>query len=374
MDNLIEMREFLRVQMKISIDFWLRHSLDEEDGGIYPALDQQGQVFSCSKTISSQGASAYCFANLCNIYGEEDQWRKVSKSCLKSIEDAQGSLKKSDAKGNFFYSLGNAEYYEISEKQKYIDRARNAFENFVEAVFGSEQEGKEPHTSNLGEVSNLLSLSSYLRQIDPANFEEYDDVAKSCVARILDFHLDTEMECTLDNVTLRRAPHLENSEEREVCTEHVFECALALMGEAGFKNDEDLSEVAFNVLRFILEDAWDEECSGFFNKIDCKSLPVRDVDSEIKLCKTHCLAMVACIIAYQMSEDEDFLSWFSKVINYCDALFVDEEYGEWFSYLSREGRPAISPYKGDFVAGPFYLMDALVETERALTAIIDDED
>lgn len=51
-------------------------------------------------------------------------------------------------------------------------------------------------------------------------------------------------------------------------------------------------------------------------------------------------ALVATLYGYKITGDKEFLNWFTKLDEWTWSHFPDLEYGEWFSYLNRNGEPA----------------------------------
>ena len=74
----------------------------------------------------------------------------------------------------------------------------------------------------------------------------------------------------------------------------------------------------------------------------------------MKLWWPHCEAMVAFAMAFKHTRSRHHWRRFDMVCRYVDEHFVDKKYGgEWFGYLSREGKPTHTfkgaPYKGWYV-------------------------
>ena len=49
--------------------------------------------------------------------------------------------------------------------------------------------------------------------------------------------------------------------------------------------------------------------------------------------------LIASLMMYRDSGDEKYLDWFYKTVDYCKTYFADPEYGEWYGYLRRDGKP-----------------------------------
>ena len=79
--------QWVRDELKGSADFWLRHGLDREHGGVYTCLDRKGEIFSTDKSVWMQGRCGWIYAFLCTNYGVRPEWLEASKSCVAFLED-----------------------------------------------------------------------------------------------------------------------------------------------------------------------------------------------------------------------------------------------------------------------------------------------
>ena len=48
------------------LPFWMKHSLDQQNGGFFTCLDQFGHVYDTDKFIWLQGRQVWCFAYMYN--------------------------------------------------------------------------------------------------------------------------------------------------------------------------------------------------------------------------------------------------------------------------------------------------------------------
>ncbi|MBC8180523.1 AGE family epimerase/isomerase, partial [candidate division KSB1 bacterium] len=64
--------------------------------------------------------------------------------------------------------------------------------------------------------------------------------------------------------------------------------------------------------------------------------------------------IIATLLAYYLTGNEKYAQWFQKVHDWTYKHFPDQEYGEWFGYLHRDGRISV-PLKGNLWKGPYHL-------------------
>jgi N-acylglucosamine 2-epimerase len=65
-------------------------------------------------------------------------------------------------------------------------------------------------------------------------------------------------------------------------------------------------------------------------------------------------AIIATLMAYQMTGESKYLEWHRLAHDWAYAHFPDPEYGEWFGYLHRDGSLS-NQAKGNLFKGPFHL-------------------
>lgn len=398
--DLINIRAWCRAQLNISIDFWLKCGLDRENGGVYTCLDRKGEVYSTDKSVWMQGRCAWTFAHLCNVYGKRPEWKKAAKSCLNFLEDycinknAGGRLYftvTGDGKplrqrrycfSEGFYAIANAEYYKLTGKEKYLKRARSAYEMIYKLNNGliEDPTGLGPKTEAqtrsgfaLADPMIFLNIINILRSADPAHLDEYNKRSSECVEKIVKNHFKPDLKCTLEWVNKKGEACLDFTDGRVVNPGHDIECSWFLMDEANHQNDDDLHKTAEQMFKFAIEAGWDTQFGGLLYFIDCLGKPTEAYEHDMKLWWPHNEIMIASSKALRDTGDVYYLNWLKSTVDYCKKHFVDEKYGEWYGYLRRDGVPTEPSTKGSTFKGPFHVPRALIATERTLTEIIGDE-
>ena len=400
LNDLNDIRAWCRSQLSNSVDFWLEHGIDKTNGGVYTCLDRKGEVYSTDKSVWMQGRCAWTFGHLCNVYGERPQWKEAAKSCLNFLEDHcinEDAGKRlyftvtGDGKplrqrrycfSEGFYAIANAEYYQLTGKKKYLKRARRAYNLIYDLNNGliEDPTGLGPKTipetrsgKALADPMIYLNIVNIMRRVDPEHVDEYDERAEECVERIINYHFHPELKCTLEWVNDEGEPCLDFTDGRVVNPGHDIECSWFLMDEANYRKDQELHLKAQQIFRNAIEAGWDPQFGGLLYFIDCLGKPTEAYEHDMKLWWPHNEIMIASAKAYRDTGDVYYLNWLKNTIDYCQKHFVDEEYGEWYGYLRRDGIPTEPSTKGSTFKGPFHVPRALIATERTLTEIIGDE-
>lgn len=395
--KLIEAQKWIKKELDVCADFWLKNGMDRENGGVYTCLDRKGEVYSTDKSVWMQGRCAWTFAHLCRLYGKRDEWMEASKSCLDFMEkycinpDADGRMyftvtaegkplrQRRYCFSEGFYAIANAEYYGLTGEKVYIDRARRAYELIYKLNNGliDDPTGLGPKTipetrtgRALADPMIFLNIISVLRRVDPEHREEYDKRSAECTEAIFKYHYHPELKCTLESVAPDGTPELWYTAGRVVNPGHDIECSWFLMEEANYRKDEEIHKNAEQIFRNAIEAGWDNTYGGLLYFIDCLGKPTEAYEHDMKLWWPHNEIMIASLMAYRDTGDEYYADWFFKTLDYCKEHFADPEYGEWYGYLRRDGLPTEPSTKGSTFKGPFHLPRMLSMTDKMLDEIL----
>lgn len=395
--KLAEAQKWIKNELEVCADFWLKNGMDKENSGVYTCLDRKGEIYSTDKSVWMQGRCAWTFAHLCRLYGKRDEWMEASKSCLDFMEkycinpEAEGRMyftvtaegkplrQRRYCFSEGFYAIANAEYYGLTGEKVYIDRARRAYELIYKLNNGliADPTGLGPKTipetrtgRALADPMIFLNIISVLRRVDPEHREEYDKRSAECTDTIFKYHFHPELKCTLESVALDGTPELWYTAGRVVNPGHDIECSWFLMEEANYRNDEEIHKKAEQIFRNAIEAGWDEKYGGLLYFIDCLGKPTEAYEHDMKLWWPHDEILISSLMAYRDTGDEYYINWFFKTLDYCKEHFADPEYGEWYGYLRRDGLPTEPSTKGSTFKGPFHLPRMLSMTDKMLDEIL----
>lgn len=398
-DALKGMRDWCRDQLETCVGFWLEHGMDPVNGGVYTCLDREGNVYSTDKSVWMQGRCAWTFSYLCHIYGTRPEWLEAAKNCLDFLEDhcvnrdAGGRLYFTvtadgrplrQRRYNFsegFYCIGNAEYYGVTGEAEHLERARRAYQLIYDLNNGliEDPTGLGPKTipatragRALGDPMIFLNIISIMRRVDPKHTEEYDRHARECTERIVNEHYRPELGCTLESVNLEGEPELDYTAGRVVNPGHDIECSWFMMDEANYRQDDALHQAAEQIFRLAIEAGWDKEYGGLLYFIDACGKPTEAYEHDMKLWWPHNEILIASLMLYRDTGEEKYLQWFEKTLDYCREHFADPQYGEWYGYLRRDGKPTMPSTKGSTFKGPFHLPRALTMCDKMLDELLAD--
>ena len=374
-------RSWIQSELDACVRFWLDHGMDKEHGGVYTCLDRKGEIYSTDKSVWMQGRCGWMFAHLCRVYGVKEEWLAASKSCLDFLEDhcinhaAGGRMYftvTEDGKplrqrryyfSEAFYALANAEYYGVTGEKEHLDRARRAYNLYWDLAHGMpDPVGMGPKTipetrtgRAFGIPMIILNVIGTLLQVDPEHKAEYDERAQACVDEIFKYHVHPELKCVLENVAEDGTPRLYYTEGRTVNPGHDIEGVWFMLEHATRTGDQELVKKAAQIFDWAIEAGWDKEYGGLLYFIDCLGKPPEAYEHDMKLWWPHNEILIASLMLYRDTDEEKYLDWFDKTLNYCKEHFADPENGEWYGYLRRDGLPTMPSTKGSTFKGPFHL-------------------
>ena len=394
--ELAQAQSWVRAQLEATANFWLKNGMDPVHGGIYTCLDRSGKVFSTDKSVWMQGRCGWTFAYLCRTYGVRQEWLDASKSCIDFLEkycinpDAGGRLyftvtgdgqplrQRRYCFSEAFYCMANAEYYGITGQPEHLERARRAYDLYWDLNHGmTDPTGMGPKTipqtrtgRSLGIPMILLNVTGVLSRVDPERKELYDSRADACVQDIFRYHVKPELGCTLENVGPEGQTRLEITEGRIVNPGHDIECSWFLMDRANATGDTALHQKAVEIFDMAFSRGWDMEYGGILYFLDCLGNPPEAYEHDMKLWWPHNEALIASLMIYRDTKDEKYLEIFFRLLDYCKTYFADDDYGEWYGYLRRDGKPTQPACKGSTFKGPFHVPRCLIMLDQMLSEIL----
>ncbi len=397
LERLREHQSWLQSELKACTDFWLKNGWDKEHGGVYTCLDRTGRVYSTDKSVWMQGRCAWTFSYLCDVYGVREDWLNFAKSCLDFLEkycinhsaggrmyftvtgDGKPLRQRRYCFSEGFYAIANASYYKVTGEQEYLERALRAYDLIwqLNRAEITDPTGLGPKTiastrsgRGLANPMIYLNITSVLRRID-GDKPLYRERAAICAEEIIKYHFKPELGCTLENVGPEGEFRAEVTEGRIVNPGHDIECSWFLLEHADAEDDAELAEKAQQMFDLAFAAGWDKEYGGLLYFVDCLGNPPESYEHDMKLWWPHNEILIAALMFYRRTRDQKYLEIFERTLAYCQKYFADSEYGEWYGYLRRDGKPTEPPCKGSTFKGPFHLPRMLAICDQVITELLE---
>ncbi len=393
--KLLSIKQKIQSELEACINFWLKYGMDKEHGGVYTCLDRKGKVYSTDKSVWMQGRCAWTFSYLCNVYGKKQEWLDAARSCLDFLEDhcinhgagdrlyftVTGDGRPLRQRRYFysetFYSMANAEYYIATGDKVCLERARRAYNTYWDLWHGApDPTGIGPKTvpetrsgRSFGNAMICLNMTSVMLRADPENKDEYEAKAKQCTEDIFKYHVHPELSCLLENVGVNGEANLDYTEGRIVNPGHDIEGVWFLLEQAQRTNDAQLVKKCEYIFDNAYNAGWDKEYGGLLYFVDALGLPPEAYEHDMKLWWPHNELLISSMMLYKKTGNEKYLNIFFETFEYCEKVFMDPEFGEWYGYLRRDGKPTEPSTKGSTYKGPFHLPRMLAMVDKMIEEI-----
>lgn len=383
--------KFRRELLDSCVPFWLEHGQDTRYGGVLNCLDRAGEVYSEDKSVWMQGRAGWMFSYIYNHIEKKEEYLTFAKSCIDFAtnhcidadsrmfftvtRDGRPLRKRRYWFSETFYIMANAEYAMATGDTTCLETARKYF-RFVYGIYRDHDTdpykitpksyAETRNTKSLAEPMILLNVASIMRQADPENHNEYNDIITDLIADIRCFYKPeyrATFECVdaaTNEVILSSAPC------RVINPGHDIECAWFLLEEAQNRGDQELTDFAAKMFDDAFALGWDKKYGGITYFKDILGKPVEAYEHDMKLWWPHNETVIGSLMLYRVTGDEKYRQIFERVCDYAFSHFSDPEFGEWFGYLRRDGKPTEPPCKGHTYKGPFHVMRMLAKCMQLL--------
>ncbi|MBQ7408741.1 MAG: AGE family epimerase/isomerase, partial [Clostridia bacterium] len=343
------------------LPFWLNSDLiDKEYGGFITSVDRQGKSYNSDKSVWFQGRCLWTFSKLCNTYGVKEEWVSAAESGALFIKqhciDSDGRMfftvtreGKPLRKRRYFFSesflvVGFAEYYLLTKNAADLDLAVKYFDFMWNMYCNPESDPFKITPKENAEIRSLrsnanpmvlVSCAQTLKRITKKD-EYYDGIINKIIDDMLGLHYKENLKCVLETV-YTDGSILDNPVGRTVNPGHSIENSWFLMNYAMQTNNKELLKKALNVLDWSLDIGWDKDFGGIYYFRDAYGRPCEQLEHDMKLWWVHNEALIATLVALNQTEDKKYEAWYDKLHDYAFGHFSDQEHGEWFGYLHRDG-------------------------------------
>ena len=358
--------------------FWIKNGLDRVNGGVYTCVDRDGSLIDSTKSVWFQGRFAFVCSFAYNTIEKNPEWLAAAKSTIDFIEahcfDSDGRMyfevmadgtplrKRRYVFSESFAAIAMAEYAKASGDMSYAEKALRLFKDIRKFVAtpGYMEPKYLPSLQAKGHslVMILINTASRIRNVikDPVLDQQIDE----SIASLKDF-MKPEFKALLETVGTE-GEFIDTINGRLINPGHCIETAWFLLEEAKHRSwDKELTAQALQILDWSWEWGWDKQYGGIINFRDCKNLPPQDYSQDMKFWWPQTEAIIATLYAYEATGDDKYLIWHKQISEWTYAHFPDEEYGEWYGYLHRDGTVA-QPAKGNIFKGPFHIPRMMIKS------------
>lgn len=354
------------------LPFWLKHGLDRQNGGVYTCVNRDGSLIDSTKSVWFQGRFGFITSYAYNHIEKNPEWLAASKSCIDFIEqhctDTDGRMffevtadgrplrKRRYVFSETFAAIAMSEYAIASGDELYARKALDLFGRIRHYLNtpGILEPKYLPTLQARGHSVTMILINTASRIREAIQAPELDAQIDESIDAIRRYFVHPEFEALLEMVG-PEGEFIDTCNGRLINPGHCIETSWFLLEEARHRNwEKGLTELALQILDWSWKWGWDEQYGGIINFRDCRHLPVQDYSQDMKFWWPQTETIIASLYAYLATKDEKYLEMHKMVSDWTYAHFPDEEYGEWYGYLHRDGTVAQSA-KGNIFKGPFHI-------------------
>ena len=368
--------------------FWLKNGLDRVNGGVYTCVNRDGSLIDSTKSVWFQGRFAFVCSFAYNTIEKNPEWLAAAKSTIDFIEahcfDTDGRMyfevmadgtplrKRRYVFSESFAAIAMAEYAKASGDMTYAEKALSLFKDirrFIATPGCLEPKYLDTlQAKGHSIVMILINTASRIRNVisDPVLDQQINESIES----LKDF-MKPEFKALLETVGTN-GEFIDTINGRLINPGHCIETAWFLLEEAKHRGwDKELTAQALQILDWSWEWGWDKQYGGIINFRDCKNLPPQDYSQDMKFWWPQTEAIIATLYAYEATGDDKYLIWHKQISEWTYAHFPDEECGEWYGYLHRDGTVA-QPAKGNIFKGPFHIPRMMIKSYQLCNLLLEE--
>uniref|UniRef100_A0A8D3BTI4 N-acylglucosamine 2-epimerase n=1 Tax=Scophthalmus maximus TaxID=52904 RepID=A0A8D3BTI4_SCOMX len=388
-------REWIRTELDNVVDFWLKYSHDTVHGGFFTCIGRDGEVYDELKYVWLQGRQVWMY---CRLYRTMDRFRRpeILEAAVAGgaflrrfarVSAAGGQWKcafclSKDGKvvkvqrtifSECFYVMAMDELSRVTGDEDMQLEAEQMMEQLIYWVrvdssgLDRPQHPGDVPTNSMAVPMMLLCLVQQLTEgRGPEVVQKYRELGSWCVQQILhkgpSVWLPSTSTFPLPSAFPTCIPHVDPG--------HALEAGWFLLQYSAEWGDEELRTTAVNkFVELPYQCGWDKEHGGLFYFLDVEGYCPTQLEWSMKLWWPHCEALIAFLMAYSHSKKPELLERFCQVYEYTCSHFSDAKSGEWFGYLTQEGKVALD-FKGGPFKGFFHVPRCLYMCERMLDDLL----
>ena len=368
------------------IPFWEKFSPDWEHGGYFTCLDRQGNVFDTDKFIWLQGRQVWFFAMIYNCIEKRQQWLEMAILGANFMQKYG-----TDDEGNWYFSLtsegkplvqpynifsdcfacmGFAELYKATHYESYKEIAMKTFRNIQSRRSNPKGLYNKlyPETRQLKSFALpmiLCNLSLILEDI--IGKDEVYKAVEPLIREIMEEFYQEDLGLIIENIS-PDGSFVDCFEGRTVNPGHTNEAVWFMLDLAERYNNTPLMKKSVDILLRSIDFGWDNKYGGICYFKDIKGYPPQQLEWDQKLWWVHLETLIALVKGYKLTGNSYCKEWFLKIHDYTWTHFRDNEFPEWYGYLTRQGEPLLT-LKGGKWKGCFHVPRGLYQVWKTLEDI-----
>ncbi len=388
------------------LPFWMKHSVDNENGGFYGALTREGKpVANAEKCLILNARLVWTFASAYRIL-KDDCYRVLAMRAYDYLceyffdKKYGGAYFMLDAKGvptdtkKFVYGqafciYALSEYYRATGDVASRDKAVEIFKLIEKYGYDAQVGGYREMLSRDWTYERAAQTSRINPNPESArtmNTQLHLIEAYTALLRVMPSNalvrtkVREHLNIFLNRIYDPKTRHLKmffrddwSSTTDAVSFGHDIEAAWLMTESADVLGDKDM-KAKVKVVALAMSDACLKESIEPDGSMIYEYVPSTQERSKTRTWWVQAETVVGFLNAWQLGGEERFLNASLNAFKYIDRYFVDKEYGEWWTRLGDGGK--VLPgylHKVDTWKGPYHNARMCYEILERLNAVCDEE-
>lgn len=354
------------------LPFWMRFSLDREQGGYLTCLDRDGTIYDTDKFMWLQGREAWLFSALYNRRRKDGATLEAARLGIDFLKehgrtsdgDWYFALDRNGSPigqpwsifSDCFVAMAFGQYALAAGDDAARKIAADTYENIwrrkaaPSGIFSTDVSANRPMIG-FALPMILINLCLELEGILPEDRLARD--GRTAIKELMELFLDQKT-MLLHEAVAPDGELVNCFEGRRINPGHGVEAMWFVMAMADRLGDDETVRLAAETALRQLEYGWDEEHGGLYAFLDSRGFPPEQLEWDQKLWWAHLESIVTMLMAYRITGEERCLAWYDRLDEYTWQRFPDPDYGEWFGYLNRRGEVSLR-LKGGKWKGCFHV-------------------
>lgn len=381
------------------LPFWERGGCDENRGGFFCELNDDGSVAKDEKFIWYQGRGLWVYSFLHQSFGRRPEWLEVARKARDFMVRymhagvgrwhekvrADGTLLAGagpNIYGALFAALGLVEYYRCTGSQEDLDLAKLSLRAAVQAyndagytdlATAGEARVELPARGVRIQGHSMMFVNVLSRLLDRHRDPQLETLQREHVDRIINrfWHPAYGISNEYLDHDYRRAPGCDT----HMLVGHSIETLWLVMSEAVRTGDRALFDTAKGRVRRFVEMGWDYVFGGLGDEdflVFGNSRQPRGPYLDVKTMWSQCEAMIGCMMIFERTGEAWAREWYERLRGFALKTMPVPSHGVWRQAVNRTGgdlkRAGYSTKRKDNYHQARYLMLNLLSVERMLAS------
>lgn len=270
-------------------------------------------------------------------------------------EDGRPLRKRRYAYSESFASIAHAAYAKATGSSQSHDRARELFEiftrwNFTPGLMPPKYTDTRPMMGIGPRMIAIVTAQELRLNLGDTSFDGWID---RCIDEIECYFVKDDLEVVMETVG-ENGGIIDHFDGRLLNPGHAIEAAWFIMQEGKIRGIQAYVDLGLRMLDYMWKRGWDEEFGGILYFRDLHNGPVQEYWHDMKFWWPQNEAIIATLQAWILTRDPKYGRWYQSIHDWAYRHFPDNEHGEWYGYLHRDGRIS-TDLKGNMWKSFFHL-------------------